>query len=143
MRIWSLHSKYLDSKGLIALWRESLLAQKVLMGKTKGYINHPQLLRFKAYKEPINAISYYLSKVYEEGLIRGYNFDNSKIVASISIVKKILVNKGQLEYELEHLRQKLKIRDFKRYELISGIKIIEKHPLFKQVEGDIESWEVR
>jgi hypothetical protein len=100
-------------------------------------------LRFKAYKEPINAISYYLSKVYEEGLIRGYNFDNSKIVASISIVKKILLNKGQLEYELEHLRQKLKIRDFKRYELISGIKIIEKHPLFKQVEGDIESWEVR
>ena len=43
MRLWSLHPKYLDKLGLLGLWRESLLAQKVLLGKTKGYKNHPQL----------------------------------------------------------------------------------------------------
>lgn len=47
MRIWSLHPKYLDTKGLVALWRETLLAQHVLSGKTKRYKNHPQLARFK------------------------------------------------------------------------------------------------
>jgi hypothetical protein len=29
-RIWSLHPKYLDARGLVALWREGLLAQAVL-----------------------------------------------------------------------------------------------------------------
>lgn len=37
MRIWSLHPSYLDAKGLVALWRETLLAQKVLLGATVGY----------------------------------------------------------------------------------------------------------
>lgn len=31
MRLWSIHPCYLDSKGLIALWRESLLAQACLL----------------------------------------------------------------------------------------------------------------
>lgn len=35
MRLWTLHPKYLDTKGLVALWREALLAQKVLQGKQK------------------------------------------------------------------------------------------------------------
>lgn len=48
MRLWSLHSRYLDSRGLVALWRESLRAQKVLMGDTIGYRHHPQLDRFRA-----------------------------------------------------------------------------------------------
>ncbi len=47
MRLWSLHPKYLDRQGLLAVWREGLLAQKVLQGKTKGYKNHPQLKRFQ------------------------------------------------------------------------------------------------
>jgi hypothetical protein len=47
MRLWSLHPKYLDRAGLLAVWREGLLAQQVLMGNTKGYKNHPQLNRFK------------------------------------------------------------------------------------------------
>ena len=33
MRIWSLHPEYLDSRGLVALWREALLAQAVLRGQ--------------------------------------------------------------------------------------------------------------
>lgn len=46
MRIWSVHPSLLDAKGLVACWRETLLAQKVLQGLTKGYKNHPQLDRF-------------------------------------------------------------------------------------------------
>lgn len=43
MRLWSLHPQYLDAKGLVALWREGLLAQAVLAGQTRGYKRHPQL----------------------------------------------------------------------------------------------------
>ena len=39
MRLWSIHPKYLDCKGLVALWREALLAKKVLRGKTRKYAN--------------------------------------------------------------------------------------------------------
>ena len=37
MRLWTLHPKYLDPQGLVALWREALLARAVLQGKTRGY----------------------------------------------------------------------------------------------------------
>ncbi len=40
MRLWSLHPKYLDVKGLVRAWREGLLARKALGGETKGYRNH-------------------------------------------------------------------------------------------------------
>jgi hypothetical protein len=33
MRLWSLHPEYLDANGLVALWREALLAQAFLQGK--------------------------------------------------------------------------------------------------------------
>jgi len=79
MRIWSLHPKYLDAKGLVALWRETILAQKVLEGKTKGYKNHPQLNRFKNTDNPVGAIAVYLKYVAEEADKRGYNFDSNKI----------------------------------------------------------------
>ncbi|MGP1680491.1 MAG: pyrimidine dimer DNA glycosylase/endonuclease V [Giesbergeria sp.] len=36
MRLWSLHPQYLDSKALVALRREGLLAQAVLAGLTRG-----------------------------------------------------------------------------------------------------------
>ena len=74
MRIWSLHPKYLDAKGLVALWRETLLAKNVLEGKTKGYKNHPQLDRFKTAQEPINAINFYLKAVWLEAVARNYSF---------------------------------------------------------------------
>ena len=41
MRLWTLHPQYLDPRGLVALWREALLAQKVLLGRTRGYRAHP------------------------------------------------------------------------------------------------------
>ena len=79
MRIWSFHPKYLDRQGLIALWREALLAQKVLRGETRGYKHHPQLLRFRSQYDPVAAIAKYLEYVFAEVVTRGYNFDRHKI----------------------------------------------------------------
>src|SRR5664279_1767699 len=95
MRIWSLHPKYLDSKGLVALWREALLAKNVLEGKTIGYKNHPQLNRFKQAKRPLEAINQYLSEIYLESVIRSYNFDKQKINWSFK-KSKLPVTTGQL-----------------------------------------------
>ncbi|MFN3505685.1 MAG: pyrimidine dimer DNA glycosylase/endonuclease V, partial [Caldimicrobium sp.] len=60
MRLWSIHPMYLDARGLVALWREALLARKVLIGETSGYRNHPQLVRFKRSASPLDAINRYL-----------------------------------------------------------------------------------
>jgi hypothetical protein len=43
MRLWSLHPQYLDPAGLVAVWREGLLARAVFAGQTTGYKHHPQL----------------------------------------------------------------------------------------------------
>jgi hypothetical protein len=140
MRIWSLHPEYLDAKGLVALWRETLLAKHVLQGKTKGYKFHPQLERFRSLKNPVNAIDEYLSVVYLEALRRGYNFDEKKIDLNFKIVR-IPVNRGQLEYETAHLLSKLKLRDKERYKALKDVKILMPHPLFTVVDGPVESWE--
>src|SRR6185295_4973729 len=107
MRIWSIHPKYLDAKGLVALWRETLLTKHVLEGKTKGYKNHPQLDRFKKIKNPVDAINQYLSIVYTEALARGYDFNKQKINWKFK-KRRIKVTAGQLEYEASHLLNKLK-----------------------------------
>ena len=140
MRLWSLHPKYLDTKGLVALWREGLLAKAVLEGKTKGYKNHPQLERFKSHKDPIKAINSYLSYVLEEAKSRGYKFDETKIDFN-KASKEINVNSEQLKYEFEHLMKKLKIRDKDKHKLFKDLKKIEPHPLVKIKKGKIESWE--
>ncbi len=140
MRIWSLHPKYLDRKGFLALWREALLAKHVLEGKTNGYKNHPQLERFKKAKKPLDCINQYLMSIYEESVKRGYKFDRSKIELEF-IAMTLTVTSGQLNFERKHLLEKLKKRDITKYnELITAPKI-ESHPLFKLVEGDIEKWE--
>jgi hypothetical protein len=141
LRLWSIHPKYLDAKGLVALWREALLAQKVLLGKTKGYKNHPQLVRFRKSKNPLGAIAVYLRKVALEAEKRGYNFDTTKIIDSKTNAK-ILVNSGQVEYEFKHLLRKLKERAPDIYKAEKEIHKIELHPLFKQVKGGIEEWEI-
>ncbi|NKB34321.1 MAG: DNA lyase [Pseudomonadales bacterium] len=141
MRLWSLHPKYLDVKGLVALWREGLLAQKVLQGKTKGYKNHPQLIRFKETPNPAGAIACYLSHVAREADSRGYNFDSSKIDKKI-IHCQIPVTRGQVDYEFAHLRQKLKTRDPEKFKQLNTVKRIQLHAMFKRIAGDIESWEV-
>ena len=85
MRIWSLHPKYLDTKALVALWRETLLAKKVLEGKTIGYKNHPQLFRFKKSVVALDAINYYLQFVWIEAENRSYNFNKDKFIEIVSI----------------------------------------------------------
>ncbi len=141
MRIWSLHPKYLDTKGLVALWRETLLAKHVLEGKTKGYKNHPQLFRFKNSEKPLDAINQYLSSVYEEAVRREYHFDIRKFNRPRKPVQ-LSVTQGQFDYELKHLMKKLKLRDSKLFRELKKIKPTEPHPLFTIIEGTIEQWEV-
>ena len=140
MRIWSLHPKYLDRQGLLGLWREGLLAQAVLQGKTKGYRNHPQLIRFKQHPNPSQAIAHYLQAVLEEATQRGYRFDASKI-APVGTVEPIPVTTGQIAYETEHLLAKLQQRDPERYDRLVTLPSLLQHPSFIQIQGEIESWE--
>jgi hypothetical protein len=140
VRLWSLHPKYLDGRGLVALWREGLLAQKVLQGKTKGYRNHPQLERFKAQRNPASTVSAYLKEVWEEAGRRGYSFDRAKIAAHRACAP-IEVTRGQLDYEFQWLCSKLKTRDPARFREISGAGKIAAHPGFKVVAGPVASWE--
>jgi hypothetical protein len=144
MRIWSLHPSLLDQKGLTAVWRETLLAKHVLEGKTKGYKNHPQLLRFKQSTLTLPSINYYLSHIQQEATTRGYNFDKSKInFESFEEITDgfLTVNNKQLEYEFQHLLKKLQLRDTAKFEAVKNTKP-NTHPLFKVVEGEIESWEI-
>ena len=141
MRLWSIHPRYLDSKGLIALWREGLLAKAVLSGETKGYRNHPQLARFKASLDPVSFIAAYLKEVHVESLRRGYHFDGKKI-GRIRILSPLTVTEGQIEYEWGHLMAKLKTRDLDRYHQCEIIKQPLPHPLFRVIKGGIASWEV-
>ena len=141
MRLWSIHPYYLDAKGLVALWREGLLAQKVLRGDTKGYKNHPQLTRFKNTKDPIGTIAVYLGFVADEAEKRGYHFDRNKITDQ-RYTEKIIVTSGQLEYEFNHLLEKLKDRDPPRYSRFKEISDIIVHPIFDETAGNIEDWEV-
>lgn len=140
MRLWSLHPKYLDPQGLVALWRESLLTQAVLRGETRGYKNHPQLERFKHAAEPLQAISCYLKAVHEEAKARGYAFDESRI-KSAKDSQTLAVNRGQLQYEWMHLLSKLKARSPDLFLKWRNIEAPETHPMFTVVEGDVESWE--
>lgn len=142
MRIWSLHPSYLDAKGLVALWRETLLAQKVLLGETVGYRNHPQLNRFKECGNPLGAIATYLRSIVEEATARNYNFSAEKICKK-SFRGTIEVTSGQVQYEFAHLLSKLKVRDKERYLLHTGKTKIAVHPLFTIVKGDVASWEIR
>lgn len=136
MRIWSLHPKLLDQKGLIACWRETLLAQKVLQGNTKGYRHHPQLQRFQSLPDPIKGIGTYLTEIYIESFKRGYTFNSSKILKT-DYNLRIPVTKDQLEYEFCHLKAKLQIRDPSRLNNI----VICHHPMFTVIDGPVEKWE--
>lgn len=140
MRLWTFHPKYLDAKGLTALWREGLLARKVLIGKTKGYVNHPQLMRFKNKKDPIACIDCYLKTVFEESLKRGYRFNKDKIGADAGC-DKIKTTRGQLNYEWAHFIKKIRMRSPAHLHGINKITSPDAHPLFWIVSGPIETWE--
>ncbi|HEU4989423.1 MAG TPA: pyrimidine dimer DNA glycosylase/endonuclease V [Gemmatimonadaceae bacterium] len=140
MRLWSLHPSYLDPAGLVACWREGLLARAVLAGQTKGYKNHPQLDRFKAARAPLAAVDTYLAAICDEADRRGYRFDRSKL-GTARVRKPLTVTRGQLAFELAHLTKKVRER---RPEWLAQMPDGRKpapHPMFVAVAGGIEAWE--
>ena len=140
MRLWTLHPKYLDAKGLVALWREGLLARAVLRGETKGYKNHPQLIRFKSRAEPLTAIDAYLQTVLAEAEARGYSFDKGKIGKKIDVAP-IVVTTGQIAFEWNHLLNKLSARSPELFQRSKEIATPECNSFFRVQEGQIEGWE--
>lgn len=140
MRLWSLHPKYLDSRGLVAVWREGLLAQAVLRGGTSGYRHHPQLSRFRVRPSPVGAIAEYLRALYQESRARGYNFNRSKI-SRLKDLGKLPVTGGQLQYEWDHLMEKVTRRDKVWAVRLESVANPSAHPFFKVVPGGIEEWE--
>jgi len=140
MRLWSLHPRYLDPQGLVALWREALLARAVLGGKTRGYRNHPQLERFRSESSPRSAISSYLQGIHAEAVARGYSFDRSKM-GRLQSQAPVLVTTGQVQHEWHHLLRKLAVRNPALYEQWHSISAPECHPLFRLHPGPVESWE--
>jgi hypothetical protein len=140
MRLWSLHPRYLDARGLVALWREVLLAQAVLRGRTRGYGHHPRLQRFFESSAPQAAIARYLRAVQAEAVRRGYRFDARRIGRSAR-VEPLPVTRGQLNYELQHVRRKLKIRAPAWLALLPAMAESQPHPVFTLVRGGIVAWE--
>jgi hypothetical protein len=140
MRLWTLHPRHLDPVGLVALWREALLAQAVLLGRTKGYRHHPQLKRFQALPDPAAAIASYLAVVQSEASARGYNFDASKI-AKKRWNRRIPETRGQLDFEWEHLRKKLVKRNPDWHKVKHRVEAPSPHPLFRVVAGGVREWE--
>ena len=157
MCIWSLHPSLLDRRALVACWRETLLAQKVLRGLTRGYTNHPQLMRFRAHPQPLEAVAAYLSGLADEADARGYSFNRAligegkncadKVENPYASVARIPVPLGQLEYELAFLRHKVAGRDPEWEHRLSerlaarGELAVCAHPLFEVIPGAIEPWE--
>lgn len=141
MRLWSFHPQYLDAKGLVALWREGLLAQAVLAGQTRGYKQHPQLARFLQSATPRKHMAAYLRLVHAEAVRRGYHFDVKKIGRG-GAVEPLLVTRGQLEYEWLHLTNKLRARAPAWLGQFAAVKQPKPHPLFRVVAGGIAEWEV-
>ena len=140
MRLWTVHPRYLDVKGLTAAWREALLAQKVLKGETRGYTRHPQLTRFRAHRKPLEAIAAYLHGIASEAQRRGYRFDVSKI-SHRRWRGRMSESRGQLLYEWEHLRGKLRVRAPQFYRQLDAATAPRAHPLFSIRPGEINEWE--
>lgn len=144
MRLWSLHPHHLDRQGLTGCWRESLLAQAVLAGRTEGYRSHPQLERFRAHSAPLAAVGAYLDALAAEATSRGYRFDRTRIDVAPSDgthPARIPVHDGQLAFEREHLLAKLEQRDPERWQRVRLLAAPEPHPLFTVVPGPVATWE--
>lgn len=142
MRLWTVHPRYLDAKGLVAAWREALLAQKVLAGATRGYRHHPQLARFQAQPDPLAAVGAFLAGLADEAKVRGYRFDSTKI-QNRQFKGTISETRGQLLYEWDHLKVKLRARAPQIARQWRNVKAPDPHPLFRIVQGSVRSWEKR
>lgn len=142
MRLWTIHPRYLDAQGLVALWREALLARAVLRGQTRGYRHHPQLARFRAHPFPRYAINAYLAAIHAEASSRGYSFDARKI-GPVRSIRAMPATSGQVSHEWSHLLRKLAARDPRLHRRLRAVRVPLCHPLFKPVKGPLETWERR
>jgi len=140
MRIWTVHPKYLDPRGLVALWREALLARAVLRGDTHGYRQHPQLARFRSERRPVACLNAYLRAIYNEATRRGYRFDRSELGPAPRNYR-IATTSGQLAFEWRHLKRKLRTRSPATYRLLRGETGPAAHPLFFITDGPVCAWE--
>jgi hypothetical protein len=138
--LWTVHPQYLDARGLVALWREALLAKKVLRGATRGYRHHPQLARFRAQPAPVAALNAYLAAVHAEATSRGYRFDARKL-AGPRTARRIVETRGQLAHEWAHLLRKLALRDPARERALAGVRRPRPHPSFTLRAGGVRDWE--
>lgn len=143
MRLWSLSPVYLDTPGLLAAWREGLLAQKVLCGQTRGYRNHPQLLRFQSTTDPLKTIGWFLAEVFKESVRRGYDFQDQKILEKPdeAALSPVPVTEGQIQYEWNLLRYKLFTRSPEKFQELKAISIPHLNPVFFEIPGSIENFE--
>ena len=142
MRLWTVHPKYLDAQGLVALWREGLLARAVLRGRTRVYRRHPQLARFRAHRTPRCALNAYLEAVAAEATRRGYAFDRSRIGPVRLRARPLLrATRGQLAHEWRHLLSKLARRSPALHRRWRAERRVQPHPLFRLVRGGVEPWE--
>lgn len=152
MRLWTLHPRHLDRQGLTGAWREALLAQAVLAGRTRGYRDHPQLLRFREHPDPAGAVGAFLTGIQAEATARGYRFDHARIDRPCAAddgavrippagLEPILATTGQLELEWRHLRAKLAGRSPAWLERWPDTGTPDVHPLFTLVPGPVASWE--
>ncbi len=145
MRLWSLHPRYLDRQGLTAGWREALLAQAVLAGRTKGYTRHPQLARFQATNDPVRMVGAYLVGIADEADRRGYRYDRARIAQpgpAVPAHPAMQVTRGQLDFELAHLKAKLLVRSPAWLSSLGTLAEADPHPVFVVAPGGIAEWEV-
>lgn len=142
MRLWSLHPRHLDPAGLVAAWREALLARAVLRGRTRGYRSHPQLARFLAHPTPVLAINSFLDGIFREAQARGYRFDRRRF-GPCRDCAPIAVSAGQVAYEWLHLRRKLKARNAEWHLRCRAESRPKVHALFRVRPGPVEPWERR
>ncbi|MBF0461967.1 MAG: DNA lyase [Magnetococcales bacterium] len=140
MRLWTLHPRYLDPRGSVALWREALLAQAVLRGETRGYRHHPQLVRFLEQQDPLGTVASYLEGVSTEAKSRGYRFDTSRI-SHPAVTGWIEETRGQMLFEWGHLQRKLAARAPATLVKWKNVSVPDPHPLFRVVAGDVRPWE--
>lgn len=141
MLVWSIHPSYLEVKNFVALWSESLLAQNVLLGNTKGWVNHPQLIRFRKHEFPLQAIANYLHDVCDEAENRGYNFKLEKIQLPWQKIDKLQITMAGIEHEWQYFLKKMKLRNLKYFNKWKNNIEIKTHPAFKIIEGKIKDWE--
>ena len=141
VRLWTLHPRHLDAQGLVALWREALLAKAVLQGKTRGYRHHPQLRRFQEHPRPIASINAYLHGLVAEARRRGYRFDASK-ARGPRVAGRMAATTGQLQFEMRHLLRKLNRRSRADYLRLLRVRP-GAHPLFRIRPGPVAEWEAR